>query len=279
MILTCPQCASRFLTPARAIGAKGRKVKCSSCAETWFQEPDEETLSEIQEQEDETASVIEPEDESPALESEVEVEEVTEPEPEAAIEDASVEDIPEGVKPAQEEALDFEFVERKSIFARALLFFRGEPIALKQRAGGYGAAAVLFVLTVFVFSVFQAPLVKAWPASAGFYKVFGIQSKLSGQGLIFDDLMAEIEGDEIKISGQVVNLYKKPQDMPPVLITVHAEGQKVLERWFVTLPQGRVESEQIIPFSLAYVSKHLKDAEALKVKFVLKVEEETPDPS
>jgi predicted Zn finger-like uncharacterized protein len=39
MILTCPSCEKHFQVPDGAIGAEGRKVRCSSCRHVWFQEP------------------------------------------------------------------------------------------------------------------------------------------------------------------------------------------------------------------------------------------------
>lgn len=42
MILTCPQCSSRYLLPAHVLSPGGRRVKCSSCGEVWFHKPDEE---------------------------------------------------------------------------------------------------------------------------------------------------------------------------------------------------------------------------------------------
>lgn len=44
MILTCPQCATRYLLPAHTLGQEGRRVKCSECSEMWFQLPDSEEL-------------------------------------------------------------------------------------------------------------------------------------------------------------------------------------------------------------------------------------------
>ena len=40
MILTCPSCGSRFQIPDGALGAAGRKVKCSACQHVWFQAPE-----------------------------------------------------------------------------------------------------------------------------------------------------------------------------------------------------------------------------------------------
>lgn len=42
MILTCPNCQTQFSLSATALGAKGRKVKCSRCSHSWFQKPEEQ---------------------------------------------------------------------------------------------------------------------------------------------------------------------------------------------------------------------------------------------
>lgn len=55
MILTCPQCASRFLLPATSLSPEGRHVKCSNCGEIWEQLPDPEELAEFEQPEEEAA--------------------------------------------------------------------------------------------------------------------------------------------------------------------------------------------------------------------------------
>ncbi|HVO15405.1 MAG TPA: DUF3426 domain-containing protein [Alphaproteobacteria bacterium] len=37
MILTCPKCATRFSIDPKALGAQGRKVRCSTCHHVWHQ--------------------------------------------------------------------------------------------------------------------------------------------------------------------------------------------------------------------------------------------------
>ncbi len=38
MIITCPQCDARFVVPSTVFMRGGRKMKCASCAHTWFQD-------------------------------------------------------------------------------------------------------------------------------------------------------------------------------------------------------------------------------------------------
>lgn len=42
MILTCPNCDTRFKVPNKAIGAEGRQVRCAKCAYVWHAMPVEE---------------------------------------------------------------------------------------------------------------------------------------------------------------------------------------------------------------------------------------------
>lgn len=48
MIVTCPDCATRYLVDPGALGASGRVVRCANCAHTWHQTPPEDVPRRIE---------------------------------------------------------------------------------------------------------------------------------------------------------------------------------------------------------------------------------------
>ncbi|MCH2548184.1 MAG: zinc-ribbon domain-containing protein [Alphaproteobacteria bacterium] len=44
MILECPSCQNRYLVDQRALGVKGRTVRCAKCKNQWFAEPPVEDI-------------------------------------------------------------------------------------------------------------------------------------------------------------------------------------------------------------------------------------------
>jgi len=46
MILTCPECETRFAIDAQALRPDGRRVKCGKCDHVWFEEPPAPSASE-----------------------------------------------------------------------------------------------------------------------------------------------------------------------------------------------------------------------------------------
>lgn len=241
MILTCPQCTTRFVLPAHAIGPDGRNVKCSSCGEIWFEEPDYDELAEAQNEAEDGDQHDEGETTSP-------------PVPEFG-------DIPEGVKPDADE----DFIQPE-----------GEPPkeqksrSLKTYILSYAAAACVFFLILGALMGVKSSILKIWPASAGLYKIFGVNIAVPGEGLVFDRVEIEATGAKVfKISGHVINLTSADQALPHIEANLRDREGKVLETWYIDTPESTVPAEADVKFTQNYHATHA-EAHELFLRFALK---------
>ena len=237
MILTCPQCTTRFLLPATVLADEGRNVKCSNCGEVWYEEPDYDELAELQDG-DESSEVAG----APAQE---------------------FDDIPDGVKPD----IELDFVDREEEPEEL------PPVDLKTRIASYAAAACVFFVVLGLLLVVKSPMVRAWPASAALYQIMGMKIAVPGEGLVFDHVTVESAGkteggENIIISGQVINLTNEDQTLPAIEANLrHADGE-IMETWIIDVPAKVVPAEADLKFMQNYHAAH-DDANELFLRFAL----------
>ena len=56
MIITCPDCETRYQIKSGSLKAPGQRVRCQNCESMWFQEPEEDRLQPTPEERAEIAS-------------------------------------------------------------------------------------------------------------------------------------------------------------------------------------------------------------------------------
>ncbi len=236
MILTCPQCESRFRLPAELLAPDGHNVRCSVCENIWFELPDPRELVEQQESEEKDG-----------------VEDFLQSQP-------AMEDIPEGVKPIPE---------RQEVSAsKAEEQDSGATNLRKAQIGGYAAATGVFFIILGALLGMHSTITQAWPASQVFYGIFGFKPHIPGDGLIFDRLQADTSGNELTIEGHIINLTSSKQALPAMSITLRNEAGEALESWSFKLPEKSIEKEGSLPFT----NKHqpeTKEAHDVALRFVL----------
>jgi hypothetical protein len=174
----------------------------------------------------------------------------------------SGDDIPEAVKPQSHSALpaikeDDEDegrgkLSRRKIALQSLLVF---AVLLAASGGG------LFVA--------KDQLVSQWPQSAAFYNLVGIESKMPGEGLVFDKLEAHAGAEGVRISGMIINLSRVSVGVPMIEVKFRASGQDILSTAYIQAPLTRVEGEGVLPFE-AVLPDH-QGATDLLVRFTLGV--------
>jgi predicted Zn finger-like uncharacterized protein len=213
MILTCPQCATRYFLPDWQVGREGRAVKCTACGRVWRAE-----------------GRVEPE---PAPEPE--------PEPEPAIPSHHFEPEPEpGAFPDPEE----EFAAAAQRRAEILRQKKAEA-ERRQRQGAVITAAVwagvvaAIALSVALAVIFRIQVVKWWPGTATAYAALGMP--VNASGLLIDKVKAApaiVQGHRsLVVTGVLTNASAAPRPAPAFRVGILDKGGRALaQRVIETTP-------------------------------------------
>jgi predicted Zn finger-like uncharacterized protein len=203
MILTCPECATRYFLPDFQIGREGRAVKCTSCAKVWraMPEPEPETASHhFPDPEPETATHHFPD-----------------PEEEFAAAATRRADILRDKKAAAERK-----ARQQSVFNAAV------------SAGLVAAIALAVVLAV----VFRIEVVRFWPGAATAYAAIGMP--VNASGLLIGKVQAApaiADGRHtLNVTGVVTNVSAAPRPAPAFRVSVLDGAGKVLMQKVIQVP-------------------------------------------
>ena len=232
MILTCPDCATRYLTKPEAIGPNGRTVRCASCSATWFVPAEPNVLD---------LAATRGADPHPASET---------------IQSSDTGVLPAAAGMATAGAFR-EKVERKKV--RRRLF------GVSMMWG-----VVLFILCAMALALYlmRGPVVQKFPAAATLYQSLGIA--VSENGLVFDRIVtrsAYIDGTPtVIIEGVVRNPDRISHNTQAVQMSLHNGGGTSLVSWLVELGEPRIEPGAELEFVTQYPNPPI-DATALRYKF------------
>lgn len=275
MIVTCPNCASRFVLAAEALAPGGQKVRCTNCEEVWEQEPDEDELLEnidLPEEEIDQANNETPHDDS-IDEDDGDIDPDTDLDPEETYDeqgDDDVEtegdeageddDIPEAVKPLDERPL-----------TRAQ---PQEPEEKPKRSLPKPLAEIILVLVIFTalcapLFVFKSSIMRAWPNAIAFYDLLGMAGEPPGEGLVLDKLSANIEEQTLTITGQAINLTSSDVIMPLIEITLRDDHGEIKKHWYLEPSQTSLEAEQVLPIAAEYEIPKDIHANDVRIRFVI----------
>jgi predicted Zn finger-like uncharacterized protein len=268
MLLACPHCETQFQVAAAAIG-NGRTVRCASCRNSWFAEP-EPVFAE---------SVMAAGGEASEASFEVEPAHNEGTEPPADIEKSppiAVDMFPE-ISVSQEdriaEPIAAEQIEESAQEHEPKATPR--PVRKQSPARNYRLSrpvAIAFVLAVVSVVGFFGPresIVRIMPDLAGAYAAIGLPVNL--RGLEFRGVKTAQETQDgipvLVIEGEVVNIAKHPVEVPRVRIAVLGSAKQELYSWTTLLQRSILADNEKVSFRSRLASPP-PDGQEVLVRFL-----------
>lgn len=224
MILICPDCSTRYLLSASAIGEEGRNVRCAKCDHEWFQESEEDENKSLADDLDSLTDSVE--EEQPPLEEEA---------------------IPDAVKPIPEGS-------NVPAFAADVI---ARKVGMKAHLISSGAALLVFIAFLAGGVVFKQQVASFWPPAIAMYEVAGIPVKFEGEGLLMQSLSSTIfkddhERDILVLKGRVINMTDHAIDVPKMIATLRSTNGKDGEGWIINAPVDQVAPSASFAFISTY---------------------------
>ncbi|UJQ93781.1 DUF3426 domain-containing protein [Mariluticola halotolerans] len=250
MIITCPNCQTRYQVAEKAIGSAGRKVQCAHCHQSWqavaekedpkpkpklvppaapkpardgdddrlFDAADEAALDAAFEREETRAAPVRGKSEDVSTSSD-----------ETAMADAG----PETEKAGLDTALQNS--RHKAMLKRQINFARNLPMS--QIRGNMRIAAIcLLALLVGGGYFFRTEVVRLFPDLAGVYEAVGL--KVNVVGLEFRNVetlrAVKSRGDVMVVSGRIQNITGQQVKVPAIVVTLCDDAGVALYSWSVT---------------------------------------------
>jgi predicted Zn finger-like uncharacterized protein len=228
MILTCPECATRYQTDAAQFMPAGRKVRCAKCGHVWFQAP-------------------------PQPEPEIQVVAEEEPLPQQTQHE------PEYETPQQPEPV---YAQRVAFGPLKPVYKEEEDIAaarpwLLERLGyvlGWAAlVGILFAIGWFGIR-FRQDVASLWPQSSSLYRVLGLKVNTRGIEIVKQPPHFEMENGQIVllITGKLVNITSHELTVPMIRASLTDDDHRELCHWSFSANVPTLNPGQSITFNTRF---------------------------
>ncbi|WP_029916945.1 MJ0042-type zinc finger domain-containing protein [Caulobacter sp. UNC358MFTsu5.1] len=241
MILTCPECASRYFVDDSKVGPSGRTVRCASCGARWtarneddldlFEEPSAADLA--------AAEVL----------AKLEAQNAAD-DPETPVDQLPGEELP------------------KVFRARA----DAERRLKEAKTTGiiWGGMVAVMVLLLVAAGVFRMNVAHLWPSTAGAYAF--ARMPVNNVGLVVEDLKAEPSMQNghaaITITGVIRNITDHPVSTPPLRVALLNKHEKRVAGQLAAAADPLIPPSQTRHFAVTLLDPP-RTANTLEIGFAL----------
>jgi predicted Zn finger-like uncharacterized protein len=244
MILTCPECASRYFVDDSKVGPDGRVVRCASCGHRWTARKDEDA--------EEPLDLF---DEPAKASSDPEPERVEAPEPVAEVEEPPVSALPG-------EELPKVFRARADAERR----LRAATTTGVIWAGMAAAMAVVVVAAL----IFRIDVVRIMPGSAGAYAAVGLPVNTVGLVIDRDSIKAQPSMQEghaaVTITGSIRNITEHEVIAPPLRVELLSKENKRVAGQLAAAADAKIPPGEVRHFSITFLDPP-RTAKDLQIAF------------
>lgn len=252
MILTCPECKSRYVVNPTALMPSGRTVRCAKCSHNWFENKPEEDVE-----------IVAPEEAEPAAD----------PKAEAAKEDTvdknkSPDQQKEPAKP-DEGGADFDFpINNPKKRRRPVPKGSNLPALQNQKYGssklGWVSLLVFVTALVSLFLIMQETISDKWPVSKKLYYAIGLDGRDVAEPPAEPELVPiserlKISGlaprretinnvSNLVIAGTVENISDENQTIPDLRVRLLDENRSVVREWSFSIEPSSLNPSETVDF-------------------------------
>ena len=284
MIITCPNCQTKYQVADQAIGAAGRKVMCANCHQAWkavappqearpkpkivagtdrFSEPESPAPAEPADPDrlfrnDAEAALDQAfADEEARSNSPPDPEEDLPPEPEDMAEDELDGDdlAAESDEDAGELDHHLQTRRRRDLAKRQKKHASRLPMARIRRVARMTSLIGLLTLVGLAYQ-FRIELVRTYPDLGGLYEMIGLPVNI--YGLTFSDvetLRTLKDGDDVTIiTAKIRSVVDRTVRVPPVLVSILNAGGEPIYEWTARAPVQNISPGDIVEFQTQLTS-------------------------
>ncbi|MEP6343950.1 MAG: DUF3426 domain-containing protein [Maricaulaceae bacterium] len=244
MILTCPNCSTRYMIKDEAVGDNGRTVRCSKCSTSWFVATKPDAL---------------------ALDDHVQAE-ITEVE--TSDHDGEDSDLSEELRKSDEVMAE--------LTSGAHVSIRDKADQERRRRRIFSVTMIwittlaLLALAAMLAYFFRQPIVEKFPQTSNIYQAFGV--KVSATGLVLDapqTAYITVEGEiHLVVNGTVQNLTKESKVIPLVKLSILNRNDEEITHWFVQPNPKNIAAKGRVEFAAEFPNPPV-DAASLTYKLAV----------